>query len=107
MSTEIPDDPSQVKDIFEELRVNFHLGVVQKVDFREKALSKLIEGYIQLQPEIDEALKHDCGYNPFMSNFVAHNITLTEVRDLQVNVRKWMKPRPTQTPLGIYGLRQL
>jgi hypothetical protein len=45
MDIKISDDPSEVKPIFEELRNNFHLNVVQKVEFREKALGQLIKGY--------------------------------------------------------------
>ena len=45
MSVEIPDDPKDVQNIFEELRTNFHSGTTQKVDFRLQALNKLIEGY--------------------------------------------------------------
>lgn len=32
--------------------------------------------------EIDEALKKDLGYNTFMSNFAAHSVTMSEVKDL-------------------------
>ena len=77
MEIVIPDDPAQVQSIFDELKENFYLNTVQKPEFREQALTKLVEGYKEMQPEIDEALKHDCGYNPFMSNFAAHNITMT------------------------------
>ena len=31
-------------------------------------------------PEFDEALKKDLGYNQFMSNFLAHSITLGEIK---------------------------
>ena len=64
-------------------------------------MAKLIEGYQTLQPEIDEALKHDRGYNPFMSNFVAHALTLNEVKDLAKNVKEWAKTRPVKTPIGM------
>jgi hypothetical protein len=47
---DISDDPSLVSSIFEELKANFKLGDTQKVGFREKTLSKLIEGYKELQP---------------------------------------------------------
>ena len=49
MQINIPDDPSQVKAIFEELKHNFHAGQVQKVDFREKSLAKLIAGYDEMK----------------------------------------------------------
>ena len=49
MSIEIEDDPSQVKAVFEELRMNFKLNVVQEVSFREKALEQLMQGYKEMQ----------------------------------------------------------
>lgn len=49
MSNEIADDPSQVKAVFEELRMNFKLNVVQEVSFREKALEQLMQGYKEMQ----------------------------------------------------------
>jgi hypothetical protein len=97
---EISDDASQVSGVFEELKNNFYLNVTQSVEFREKALTRLVAGYKEMQPEIDEALKYDCGYNPFMANFVAHNITLTEINHLLRNIRKWTQPRPVKTPVS-------
>lgn len=101
MDNNIPDDPAVAQPVFEELRNNFKLNIVQNVEFREKALSQLIEGYKALQSEFDEALKHDNGYNPFMSNFVAHSITLSEITDLLNNISNWTKPRPVPTPIGM------
>ena len=34
MEIKIPDDPTEVKQIFEELKNNFYLNTVQKVEFR-------------------------------------------------------------------------
>jgi len=107
MDIKISDDPSEVKPIFEELRNNFYLNVVQKIEFREKALGQLIKGYKELQPELDEALKQDCGYNPFMANFVAHNITMNEAEHLLKNIKKWSKPRPVDTPVSTNSFIQL
>ena len=101
MDNNIPDDPAVAQPVFEELRNNFKLNIVQNVEFREKALSQLIEGYKALQSDFDEALKHDNGYNPFMSNFVAHSITLSEITDLLNNISNWTKPRPVPTPIAI------
>ena len=41
------------------------------------------------------------GYNAFMSNFVAHNAALTEVKDLRNNLRKWAQTQPIDTPISI------
>ena len=49
MQINIPDDPSQIKPIFEELKQNFYKGQVQKVEFREKSLAKLIAGYGEMK----------------------------------------------------------
>jgi hypothetical protein len=100
MEIDIQDDPSQVSAIYDELKANLALDIVQSLDQREKALKRLIEGYEILRPQIDEALKQDLGYSPFLSNFAAHSLTLNEVKDLLANFRSWAKPRSVKTPIG-------
>jgi hypothetical protein len=76
MQIYIQDDPSKVSAIYQDLRANLALDIVQSLDHREKALKRLIEGYEAYKPQIDEALKYDLGYSPFLSNFAAHSVTL-------------------------------
>jgi hypothetical protein len=49
MEVNITDDPATVKPVFEELHNNFKLNVTQNVEFREKTLQQLIDGYQALQ----------------------------------------------------------
>lgn len=79
MLINIPDDTSGVQAVYNELRTNLGLNIAQSLDQREKALKRLIEGYEVYKPQIEEALKQDLGYSPFLSNFVAHSVTLGEV----------------------------
>jgi hypothetical protein len=76
MQADIQDDPSQVPVIYDELRANLALNIAQSLDQREKALRRLLDGYEVYKPQIDEALRQDLGYSPFLSNFAAHSVTL-------------------------------
>ena len=42
---EIPDDPSVVQPIFEELKKNFKTGATKSASFRKNAMNDLIRGY--------------------------------------------------------------
>ena len=106
MKVILKDDPSIVNSIFHELKENINLNIAQDITHREKSLQKLIEGYEAFKPQFDEALKQDLGYNPFLSNFAAHSITLGEIKDLLSNLRQWAKPRSIPTPMGISLLTQ-
>ena len=97
----ISDDTSDVKAHFQELKLNFLSNRTSQLEFREQALEQLINGYTAMIPDIDQALKEDLGYNAFMSNFVAHNAALTEVKDLRNNLRKWAQTQPIDTPISI------
>lgn len=96
----ISDDTSAINGHFQELKLNFLSNTTSQLEFREQALDQLINGYTAMIPEIDHALKEDLGYNTFMSNFVAHNAALTEVKDLRNNLRKWVQAQPIDTPIS-------
>lgn len=49
MSREIPDDPSVVQPIFQELRTNFYTHQTKPLAFRKQTLKRLLEGYIALE----------------------------------------------------------
>ena len=76
MDNLIPDDASNIEGIFQEMREIIKGGETVPVQFREKALDNLMEGYEKLIPEFDEALKKDLGYSPFMANFIAHTVSM-------------------------------
>lgn len=48
MSREIPDDPSIVLPIFNELKQNYLTGATKPLEFRKKTLKRLLEGYLAL-----------------------------------------------------------
>ena len=54
-----------------------------------------------MKPEIDQALNKDLGHNPFMCNFGAHSITISEIKDLRKNLNNWSKAEKVETPLGV------
>ena len=83
-----------------ELRRNFYSGNTRPVDFRKHALKKLLEGYIALEEEFNEALKKDLGHNEFMANFASHSLTKAEIKDLIDGVSSWVKPTSASTPMG-------
>jgi hypothetical protein len=100
MEVDISDNPAVVQPVFDELRNNLSLNIVQSLDQREKALKRLVEGYEALKPEFDAALKADLGYNSYLSNFAAHSVTLGEISDIINNFRTWAQPRSVKTPIG-------
>jgi hypothetical protein len=50
-------------------------GETKTLEFRKKTLKRLLEGYISLEGEFNEALKKDLGHNEFICNFGAHSLT--------------------------------
>lgn len=73
------------------------------INFRKAALENLVKGYEKLKPEFDEALKKDLGMNPFMSNFLAHAVSLSEIKDCIDGVANWAKEVPVKTPVGKFS----
>lgn len=61
MSREIPDDPSVVQPVFEQLRRSFFTGKTRSVASRKAALRSLIDGYISLKEEFNQAVEKDLG----------------------------------------------
>jgi aldehyde dehydrogenase (NAD+) len=99
MSREILDDPSIVQPIFQELKKNFLTGETKSLSFRKSALKRLLEGYVALESEFNEALKKDLGHNEFFCYFGAHALTKAEVQDLINGVSSWIKPQSVPSPL--------
>lgn len=48
---EIPDDPSVVMPVFEELKRNFLSGETKSASFRKRTLERFLEGYNNLKEE--------------------------------------------------------
>lgn len=69
----IPDDPSVIEPIFNELRKNFKSQQTKDVSFRKAALKNLMRGYEEMKDEFNEALNKDLGYNPFMATMTQHS----------------------------------
>ncbi len=72
------------------------------IEFRKRALNSLIKAYESMKPQIEQALKLDLGYNQFTSNFLAHAVTLGEIKDVRDNFESWAKPQSVDTPLGTF-----
>lgn len=106
MSREIADDPSVVLPVFNELKQNFLTGATKPLDFRKKTLKRLLEGYVALEPDFNEALRKDLGHNEFVCQFGAHALTKAEIKDLIGGVGGWAKPVKVATPLRTHAIRQ-
>ena len=63
MSHEIPDDPSIAAPTLAQLKKSFNSGKTRPAEFRKTALKRLLEGYIALESEFNEAMRLDLGYN--------------------------------------------
>lgn len=49
--------------IFNELKQNYLTGTTKPLEFRKNTLKRLLEGYIALEPDFNEALRKDLGHN--------------------------------------------
>lgn len=50
MEINIQDDPSVIQPIFDQLKQNINLNIVQDLKHREQTLKRLMEGYEALKP---------------------------------------------------------
>lgn len=100
MIPEIPDDPSVVEPIFRQLKKGFASGKTRPLAARKAALRNMIDGYIALKEEFNEAVEKDLGTNQFFSDFVVHPISIEEMEDLYSNLEKYAKPESVSTTLG-------
>ena len=107
MIPEIPDDPSVVEPIFKQLKKNFASGRTRSFAARKAALRNMIDGYIALKEEFNEAIEKDLGTNQFFSDFVVHPICIEEMEDLYSNLEKYASSDSVSTPLGKIKIIQL
>ena len=108
MIPEIPDNPAVVEPVFRQLKKNFYTGKTRPIAARKAALRNLIDGYIALKEEINEATEKDIGNNKFFNEFAIHPINIEEMEDLYANVEKWAQPESISTPLGkVYFIQLL
>lgn len=107
MIPEIPDDPSVVEPIFKQLKKNFASGRTRSFAARKAALRNMIDGYIALKEEFNEAIEKDLGTNQFFSDFVVHPICIEEMEDLYSNLEKYASSDSVSTPLGKTKIIQL
>lgn len=95
----VPDDPSQMDQILQELRHNFYTTrETFKVDFRKAQLKRLLEGLRKYQPEFTEALKFDVGKDDFTCETEIQGSEWPIYQDLE-HLDEWVKPVPIDTPL--------
>ena len=95
----VPDDPSNVSDVLNQLQNNFRTGVTRSADFRRNALSRLLTGLKEMKDEFQEACQKDLGVNEFLFTIFHYSASVAEIDDLLNNFKKWMKPRKIDTPL--------
>jgi aldehyde dehydrogenase (NAD+) len=100
MSREIPDDPSVVQPIFDNLKRNFFTGKTKPLQARKAAVKSLIDGYKALKEEFDVALEKDLGTGKYFSELIVHGVTIDDMEDLHDNLESWAKPESVPTPLG-------
>jgi hypothetical protein len=100
MIRDIPDEPSAVEPIFQQLKKNFFTGKTRPLAARKAALRNMIDGYIALKEEFNEAITKDLGTNAFFSDFVVHPLTIEEMEDLYSNLEKYASSESVSTPLG-------
>lgn len=98
---EIADDASFVPGLLQEMRRNFFTHVTKDVAFRKEQIKRLIQGHEEMKGELDEALKKDLGYTPFLSFFLSHNITKNEMQHTLDHFEQWVKPTSISLPIVV------
>ena len=86
MIPDIPDNPAVVEPVFKQLKKSFASGKTRPFAARKAALRSMIDGYIALKEEFNEAIEKDLGTGQFFSDFVVHPICIEEMEDLYSNL---------------------
>ncbi|MEW9502049.1 aldehyde dehydrogenase [Jeotgalibacillus marinus] len=88
-----------VEHLIQKQREFFHSGITRKIDFRLKQLKKLKTVIEEHEQEILDALKKDLGKNPFEAYVSEIGFTLSSIRDMIKNVKRWSKTEKVKTPI--------
>lgn len=98
---DIPDDASFVPGLLQEMKLNFMTHGTKDMAFRKQQLKNLLKGHEDLRGELDEAMKKDLGWSPFLSYFTSHFISANDVKHTLDNFEGWAKPTSINFPIVV------
>lgn len=94
----------EIEKLIRKQREYYDTGITRSYRFRRKALEKLEQTIIQLQPEIERALKKDLNKSSFESYMAEIGMTLSELRYVKRHLKSWMREKRVPTPAAqFYG----
>jgi len=94
----ISDDTSLISSAFDRTKKAFASGKLRDLDFREAQIKSLIQGFLDLQPVLNDALKLDLGYSDFHCFYNSTAITLPDMQHTLAGFRKWLEKKEVDTP---------
>lgn len=101
MKQEISDDAGFVPGLLEEIKRNFLTQQTKDIAFRKEQIKNLIRGHHEMKEELEEALKNDLGYNSFLSFFLSHHLTNSEMTHTLEHFETWAKPTKVNLPIVV------
>lgn len=94
----------EIEKLIRQQQEYYDTGRTRSYRFRRKALEKLEQTIIQLQPEIERALKKDLNKSSFESYMAEIGMTLSELRYVKRHLKSWMREKRVPTPAAqFYG----
>jgi len=95
----IPDDPSVINPILNELKVSFFSQKTKSIKFRKEQLRNLLKGLKELNEKFEAALATDLGYNAFNTFAFSQSISVNDIENILQNIDQWAKARSADTSL--------
>ncbi len=89
-----------ISDLVKRQRTFYRTGATRSYAFRMEALSKLRQGILKHEANLNRGLKTDLNKSATESYLCEIGIVLDEIRFHQKHLRKWMKERRVRSALG-------
>lgn len=83
----------------------YNTGKTMPLGHRIKALNRIEQTIIRMEPEIEAALKKDLNKSQFESYMTEVGMVLAELKYVKAHLKSWMKEKKVPTPLGQFSAR--
>lgn len=89
-----------IEKIVKKQKTFFMTGKTKEVKYRKEALKKLKQKIIELEPEINQALKADLNKSKTESYMAETGMVLSELSYAIKHIKQWSKEKKVRTPLS-------
>ncbi len=89
-----------IEKIVKKQKTFFMTGKTKEVKYRKEALKKLKQKIIELEPEINQALKADLNKSETESYMAETGMVLSELSYAIKHIKQWSKEKKVRTPLS-------